>query len=112
MEKSEYIKIQDEAWNLIELFTNTENKSHALEALKKLSALKLSVDHGKNVLLYQQAKTLLGIAMCLAYLEDSADSLKVLEELESLKPSFLTPRKDELRRIQKLGREFKAECFE
>ncbi len=111
MGKSEYIKIQDEAWDLIELFTDTENKSHALEALKKLSALKLAVDHGKNVLLYQQAKTLLGIAMCLVYLDDSLDALKVFDELERLTPSFLTPRKDELRRIQKIGREFKKDCF-
>lgn len=112
MEKSEYIQIQDEAWELIESYTDTENKTYAVEALKKLSVLKIAVDNGKNVLLYQQAKTLLGIAMCLVFLDDSVDALKVFDELESLTPSFLTPRKDELKRLKKLGREFKAECFD
>lgn len=113
MEKSEYIKIQEKAWEFIERISDdaSECKSLALEALKMLSSLKIAVDDGKNVLLYQQAKTLLGIAVCLVTLDDSLDALKILDELERLEPSLLTPCKDKLNRLKAAGRELRKEVF-
>lgn len=114
MERSDYIRTQDDAWRKINKAIDDNDdvdKPLVYEALKQLTALKISVDEGRNVLLYQHAKTLLGIAMCLCCLDDDLDALKVLDELEHLTPSFITPRKDELKRLKNLGRELKKEHF-
>lgn len=113
MADSEYIQIQNKAWNLVEQVYESdaeEDKPTIYEALKLLASLEVYAEV-HNVLLCQQAKTLYGIAICLIYLDDSLDALKYLDELENLQPTFLTPKKDELKYYQKLGRELKREYF-
>ena len=120
MEKLREIKLESETifnGKIVKLTKDKVKCPNGRESTREVinhcgAACVVAVDNGKNVVLYQQAKTLLGIAMCLVFLDDSVDALKVFDELESLTPSFLTPRKDELKRLQKLGREFKAECFD
>lgn len=113
MEKSEYIKRQDQAWDMLKNLSDDEHiyKSQALEALKILAALDLSVDNGYSVLLYQHAKTLLGEAICLYCLDDTLDAIKVLDKLDRLKPSIITPCKDKLKYYQTRGKELRREII-
>lgn len=113
MENSEYIKRQDQAWDMLENLSDDEHiyKSQALKALKILAALDLSVDNGYSVLLYQHAKTLLGIAICLYYLEDTLDAIKVLDKLDRLKPSIITPCKNILKHYQTTGKELRRKII-
>ena len=113
MEKSEYIKRQDHSQDILENLSDDEciYKSQALEALKILAALDLSVENGYNVLLFQHAKTLLGEAICLYCLEDTLDAMKVLDKLDRLKPSIITPCKDKLKHYQTRGKELRREII-
>lgn len=113
MEKADYIKIQDEAWKIIDNLPDNEEKykSHVLEALKMFSTLDIFEGNGNFVFLYQHAKTLLGESLCLYLLSDTLDAIKVLDRLERLQPTFMTPCKDELKRIQTVGRDLRREIL-
>lgn len=108
-EPSEYIKRQDQGWDLIGKYEEDENPQHLVSALKILGGLDIYVEEGGNILLYQQAKTLLGIAYCLANLNDMLDAKVYFDKLENLTPSVFTPQKQELYRLQQIGREIKIE---